>query len=251
MIPALKSEFKKLLTVRSTYYITFIVLIFVIFIAFYVTGWRLTPQDLHGPNQLADDVTGALNVMVFGAIVAIMLMTHEYRYNTITYTLTSSNSRSKVLWSKFIVVSVYTLIFAAVVAVLSPVMTYLGVHAAGHSLGPQTLHYADLAWRSLFFGWAYGMAGLVLAVLLRNQIAAIVGLFVIHGVVEQLLSLLLKHNTVYLPFTALDQVSGNTDPRVGSISPARGALVFTLYVAVGWLVGWYLFLHRDATKLDS
>lgn len=250
MLPTLKAEFKKLLTVRSTYFITLIVIVFVIFIAFYVTGWRLTAQDLRDPMQLASDVTGALNVMVFGAVVAILLMTHEYRYNTITYTLTSSNSRSKVLWSKFIVVSVYTLIFAAVVAVLSPIMTYLGVHAAGHTLVPQTLHYANLAWRSLFYGWAYGMAGLILAVLLRNQIAAIVGLFVIHGVVEQLLSLLLKHNTVYLPFSSLDQVIGNTDPRIGNISPGRAALVFTAYVVVGWAVGWYLFLRRDATKLD-
>ena len=250
MMAALKAEFKKLLTVRSTYFITILVIIFVIFIAFYVTGWRMNAHDLHDPNQLANDVTGALNVMVFGAIVAILLMTHEYRYNTIIYTLTSSNSRSKVLWSKWVAVSVYTLIFAAVVAVLSPVMTYLGVHAAGHNLGPQVLHYGNLAWRSLFYGWAYGMAGLVLAVLLRNQIAAIAGLFIIHGVVEQLLSLLLKHNTVYLPFTALDQVIGNSDPRIGSISPARGALVFTAYVVVGWLIGWFLFLRRDATKLD-
>ncbi|MGH7156686.1 MAG: ABC transporter permease [Candidatus Saccharimonadales bacterium] len=251
MISALKAEFKKLLTVRSTYYISFIVLIFVIFIAFYVTGWRLNPSELRDPTQLAGDVTGALNVTVFGAIVAILLMTHEYRYNTITYTLTSSNSRSKVLWAKFIVVSVYALIFAAVVALLSPIMTSLGVHAAGHTLAPQVLHYSNLAWRSLFYGWGYGMAGLLLAVLLRNQVASIVGLFVIHGVVEQLLSLLLKHNTVYLPFTSLEQVIGNSDPRIGSISPARGALVFTVYVVVGWAVAWYLFLHRDATKLDS
>ena len=250
MMSALKAEFKKLLTVRSTYFITLLVIIFVIFIAFYVTGWRMNPHDLHDPNQLASAVTGALNVMVFGAIVAILLMTHEYRYNTIIYTLTSSNSRSKVLWSKLIVVSVYALLFAAVIAVISPVMTYLGVHAAGHSLVPQVLHYGNLAWRSLFYGWAYGMAGLVLAILLRNQIAAIVGLFVIHGVIEQLLSLLLKHNTVYLPFTSLDQVIGNSDPRIGSISPARGALVFTIYIVVGWLVGWYLFLRRDAIKQD-
>src|ERR1700744_3733974 len=106
MIATLKAEFRKLLTVRSTYVITGLVLVLVIFVAFYVEGWRLDSAGLRDPTQLAGDVTGALMITVFGAIVAILLMTHEYRYNTIMYTLTSSNSRSKVFISKFIVVSV-------------------------------------------------------------------------------------------------------------------------------------------------
>lgn len=250
---ALKAEFKKLLTVRSTYFISGLVILFVIFIAFYVTGWRLAPSDLHSSTQLASDVTGALNLMVFGAVIAILLVTHEYRYNTIIYTLTNSNSRSKVLFAKLVVASSYALALAMVIGVLSPVMTYLGVHAAGHSLVPQTLDYGNLVWRGLFYGWGYGMAGLLLALLLRNQVAAIVALFVIPGPVEQLLSLLLKHNTVYLPFTALNQVisMGDGEPRIGRISPSRGALIFLVYIVVGWIAAWYLFLHRDATKLDS
>ncbi|HEX4774579.1 MAG TPA: hypothetical protein VH234_03615, partial [Candidatus Saccharimonadales bacterium] len=91
MMHTLKAEFRKLLTVRSTYIITALVTAFVIFIAFYVIGWRMNPKDLHDTGQLASDVTGALNLTVFGAIVAVLLMTHEYRYNTIMYTLASSN----------------------------------------------------------------------------------------------------------------------------------------------------------------
>ena len=197
MIAALKAEFRKLLTVRSTYIVTALVLLLVIFVAFYVEGWRLSTANLHDPMQFSGDVTGALNITVFGAIVAILLMTHEYRYNTIMYTLTSSNSRSKVLISKFIVVSAYALFLTVLIGVLSPVMSYLGLHLHGHTLVPQTLHYGNLIWRSLFYGWGYGMAGLLLAVLTRNQVASIVALFLIPDLAEQLLGLLLKHNTVY------------------------------------------------------
>jgi ABC-type transport system involved in multi-copper enzyme maturation permease subunit len=248
MITALKAEFRKLLTVRSTYIITILVLLFIAFIAFYVEGWRLAPHDLLSPTQLSDDVFGALSLSVFGAIIAILLMTHEYRYNTIMYTLTSSNSRARVLVSKVIVISVYALFLTAVIAVLSPVASYLGIHANGHSLAPQTLHVGNLIWRSLFYGWSYGMAGLLLATLIRVQVGAIAALFVIPGAIEPLLGELLKHNAVYLPFTAQGQVLGQGASFGGGapLSPSKAAVVFTVYLVVGWVVAWILFLKRDA-----
>ena len=252
MNQTLKAEFRKLLTVRSTYVITGLLTAFIIFITFYVIGWRMTPADMNNPGQLVSDVTGALGLTVFGAIVAVLLMTHEYRYNTIMYTLTSSNSRSKVLLSKFIVASAYALFLAALIAILAPLMTSLGVHLHGHTLVPQTIHYWNLIWRSLFYGWGYGMAGLLLALLTRNQIASIVALFVVPGLAEQLLGLLLKHNTVYLPFSALSQVInyGTNNGRMdtsSNLSPAKAAGVYAIYLVVGWIISWYLFLRRDAT----
>lgn len=246
----LKAEFRKLLSVRTTYYLTAFVVVLVTFIAFYVEGWRLSPAQLHDPTQLASAVTGALNLTIFGAIVAILLMTHEYRYNTIMYTLTSSNSRSKVLVSKFITVTVYALFLAVLIGVLSPVMSYLGVHAHGHALVPQVLHYGNLAWRSLFYGWGYGMAGLLLAVLTRSQVASIVAILLIPSLADQLLSLILKHNTVYLPFSALNQVINGPErsgaPNGSNLSPAKAAGVYVIYLAIGWIVAYILFLRRDA-----
>ncbi|MEO6760747.1 MAG: hypothetical protein ABI220_00005, partial [Candidatus Saccharimonadales bacterium] len=95
MIPALKSEFRKLSTIRSTYIITVLVAALVTFISFYIEGWRLTPAELQNPNLFSTEVTEALRFMVFGAVVAILLMSHEYRYNTIMHTLISSNKRGK------------------------------------------------------------------------------------------------------------------------------------------------------------
>lgn len=252
MINTVKAEFRKLLSVRSTYIITILVIVAVSLIAFFLEGWNLKAAALQDPTQLAGDVTGALKITVFGAIVAILLMTHEYRYNTIMYTLTDSRSRSRVLIAKFITVSAYALFLAVLIGVLSPVMSYLGVHAHGNVLAPQTLHYGDLIWRSLFYGWAYGMFGLLLALLTRNQVASIVALFLIPDLVEQLLGfLLLKHNAVYMPFNALAQVisgpSADTGMPISStLSSGRAALVVCVYLVVGWLAAWILFLRRDA-----
>lgn len=250
MMAALKSEFRKLLSVRSTYIITVLVLVLVGFIAFYVEGWRLAPQDLRRPDLLASDVFGALNLSVFGAIIAILLMSHEYRYNTIMYSLSSSNSRSKVLLAKFVAVSCYALVLTVLICLLSPLASYLGLHLAGHSMAAQVVHYKDLIWRSLFYGWSYGIAGLLIAVLIRTQVGAIAALFVLPAAIEPLLAQLLKHNAVYLPFLSQSQVinsgQGNTIGG-GSLTPGKGALVFTAYLVVGWFVAWILFLRRDAT----
>lgn len=248
MIAALKAEFKKLLSVRSTYIITILVALFVAFIAFYVEGWRLKPDELLRPDILSSDVFGALNLSVFGAVIAVLLASHEYRYNTIMYTLTSTNRRAKILIAKFVAVSCYALVLTVIIGVLSPIMSYLGIHAAGHSLIPQTLHYGDLIWRSLFYGWGYAVAGLLLAVLIRNQIGAIVALFVIPSAIEGLLSQLLRDNAVYLPFNSLSQVIGssNVSNPNNLLAPGKAAWVFLIYLVVGWIVAWYLFLRRDA-----
>jgi ABC-type transport system involved in multi-copper enzyme maturation permease subunit len=246
MMPTIKSEFRKLFTIRSTYIITALVVAFLLFIAFYVEGWRLKPGQLADPHQLASDVYGGLTLMVFGAIVGILSMTHEYRYNTIMYTLTSTNRRSRVLASKIIVISAYAIGLAILLGILSPLATYLGVHAHGHALATQVFYYKDLVWHTLFFGWSYGMIGLLLATIIRQQPGSVAALFVLPAVVEPLLSQLLNKNAVYLPFAALSQLVGDGAVGGGSLAPGKAALVVMVYLVIGWAVAWYLFLRRDA-----
>ncbi len=180
MIPTLKAEFKKLLSVRSTYFILLFVLALEIFFAFYITGWRIEKHNLVNPFELASQVGNAISVIsIFSAVTAILLVTHEYRYNTIMYSLTLSNSRSKVLLAKVIVATVYAVIFTLFFGTLSPILTYLAIHAHHLKLVPQTYYYFDIIWRNLLYGWGFTMAGLLFATLIRSQVGSIVALFII------------------------------------------------------------------------
>jgi ABC-type transport system involved in multi-copper enzyme maturation permease subunit len=247
MIASIKAEFRKLLTVRSTYILVGVAVLFVVFFAFYIEGYHLSGAELLNPHLYHEDIVGALTSlpMVFGAIIAILLMTHEYRYNTIMHTLTLSNSRSKVLASKIIVITVFALVLTAVIGALSPFMSYLGIHLHGTTLAPQEIHYGSIIWMAMFYGWAYIMVALLLATLIRNQIGAIVAIFAI-PIVEQILSLLLKHNSVYLPFIALTSVLQDPEPRLGTISHGHAAAITAVYLVIGWIVAWILFIRRDA-----
>jgi ABC-2 type transport system permease protein len=258
MISALKSEFRKLLTVRSSYVIAGIALALLAFVSLYIEGYKNGPLNIVGPGAsvfLAYSIRQhAMVLSIFSALVALLLLTHEYRYNTIMYSLTATNRRSKVLAAKIIASLTYTFVLVLVGAVFSFVCMVVGLHLSGHTLPAQTIDYVDYFRKLLFFCEGYTMAALFLAAVLRNQVAAIAVFFIVPGTVENLLSLLLKDKTVYLPFSALTQVIQQpplagvvreVSPN-GSLTPGQGALVFLAYLVVGWVIAWVLFLKRDA-----
>ncbi len=248
MFAALRAETRKLLSVRSTYVVVAGMILLTLFFAGYVDGFKGDAKIFKNPGDLALEVVNALNFTgVFCGLVAIMLFSHEYRYNTILHTLTSINRRSKVLLAKIVVMSGFAIVFALLVGVLSPLANYVGVHVAGHHLVAQTIPVSDLLWRGLFYTWGYAMAGLLFVALTRNQVFSIVGLFFFPLTIEGIATLLLKHNAIYLPFTSLNAVlSGNPDT-----THRKAALVFLIWLAVAWLIAWLLFLRRDATNNRS
>ncbi len=223
-------------------------LILVIFFGFYVGGWHSQKLDLLDPYRLQTIAKQAISFLsVFSAILAVLLFTHEFRYNTISYTLTLSNSRQKVLLAKVITVGVIALVATAVAGSLTPLLANWGIHANHLHLVTQHFYYLDLLWRGLVFGLGYTMAGLVIAALIRNQIGAIVALLLIPTTVEGLLSIWLKSNTVYLPFSALHTMLGaGTDIQKASLAPIDAMYVFLGYLAFSGAIAWYLFIKRDA-----
>lgn len=251
MRSTLRAEFRKILSVRSTYYTLGICLAALIFFAFYAQGIKAVPVDLNKPFYLASQSTQAINALAgFIGLVGLLLLTHEYRYNTIVYSLTAAKSRSRVLLAKVLAVTIFSVVVTLIVSVLSPLFANLGIHMAGHHLAPQTIQLSTVLWHCLFYGWGMAMMALLMAGLIRNQVGAIVAFFLIPGPLEALSSLLLKKNTVFLPFSALNQVLASPEtqqggPNSGHLAPGKAALVFLVYLVVGWLITWYLFLKRD------
>lgn len=241
MKQALKAEYLKLITYRSTYIISALVLGIVAFLAFYVEGIRAT-----GPIDTADYLSmvssGAVNAVAgILALVGILQVTREYRYNTIIYTLASARRRHNVLIAKVLVVSGYALLMGLIVSILAPLLASLALNIRDAPMAHQVIAPFDLLWRNLFAVWGFTMLTFVISQILRSQVAAIVALFILPSTIEPLLGLLLKGNAVYLPFNALIAVLNKLQ-----ISPARGAVVVALWVTAGLIASWQLFKKRDA-----
>ena len=273
MMSELKAEFKKLLTVRSTLVISAIFFLLACFLAFYIQGFKNagdlamlkgTPAIVEASRRLfvAGTITQTANILaVAGGLIGLLLLAHEYRYNTIVYSLTISNNRSKVLAAKILAILTYVFAFAFISTVIMLALIYLGASVDGHTLMHQDINYLTYIAKSVVLCEAYAMAGLLFVALIRNQIGALAALLILPNTIEGLLSLLFKQNSVYMPFTALQQVvqaptiqggvkiaaHAARDMNTGSLTPPRGALVFLAYLVGGWIVAWFLFLRRDAS----
>ena len=246
MIATLKAELRKVFSVRSTYFIIGIALLLELIFAFYIVGWHTDANTLKSSSYLSSQVLSAVNALnTILALVTLLLVTHEYRYNTIMFSLTASRSRTQVYLAKLLVVSGVALVLNLLFALLSPLLSVLAVHIAGLQLGHQDIAAWNLLWRSAAAGWGMSVFAFVFAMLIRVQVGAIVVLLIAPGTVESLLGLILKNNQSYLPFTSMNILLGQ-QPGQAHVSLMRALAVMLTYIVIGVVISWALFLKRDA-----
>lgn len=257
MINALKSDLRKLLTIRSTYIMSAIAVLLTSGISFYFEGYKGnsgSPAATLGSNALEVIIsTTAGFSVVFITIVAILSVAHEYRYNTIMYTLTSNASRTKALASKCMVLTAYAVIFGLITCALAIGSYMIGLSLRDVSLPAQDFDILTQIGRISAYFAGYALVGLLLATLIRNLVGAIVIFLIAPSTIESLLSVfILKDNGVYLPFRSLDNIVGistvdNPGGVLGStVSPATSIAVAAIYIIIALLVTWVLYLRRDS-----
>jgi ABC-type transport system involved in multi-copper enzyme maturation permease subunit len=246
MIASLKAELRKLLTVRSTYVIILISLAIIALFAGYGDGYKATALNLRDPNWLAHESYSA--IIFAGLIVALtglLLFGHEYRYNGIMYTLTSSNNRLKSLLAKGLITTLFAVVVSVVFTFFSPLCSIIGVHIAGHTFGPQTFAVWQVLWHCMFVGWGYAMYAFVLVAIIRSQVGSIVAFLLIPLIGENILANVFRGIAKYLPFMSLQGVTP-TGPTQVIASLHHNVYVSLTYIVVGLLVSSVLFLRRDA-----
>lgn len=250
MIPTIKSEFRKLFTVKSTYIVIIISLVLIFLFSFWLEGYKGvsgSPAATLAPTALQEIINNGAGLSVlFVSIIAVLFMAHEYRYNTINYTLTANARRTQVLLAKVFAIVVFSLGYG-LLAVFAALGFYMfGLSLRDASLPPQDLNVLTQVGKLIFYYIGYGLIGLLLAVVTRSIVMSIATLFIFPTTIEPLLGLLLKENTKYLPFTALDSTVGASMIQ-NTLTVGSAIAVATAYLAGGLLVTWWLFVRRDAS----
>jgi ABC-2 type transport system permease protein len=263
MIDALRFEWVRIRTLRSTYWLTVLPLVLsgaVAGIISYVSRDDPIQPDLAGVVLTGGSAFSPLPfTAVFMGIMGVFAFGHEYRHGTILPTLTAVPKRGSLVFAKALVIAVWALVLAVVSVLINWGLAKL---LAGDSLpitsdqmGPALLGY-------LGFVVLWGLLGLGLGSLLRNLPAAMVLLFVVPLVVEPLLGALtmipalesLREYVNYLPFTsgnAMSQTVSTEAVAPGASfgdqpSRAVSSLTFTAWVAALFALATTLFHKRDA-----
>ncbi len=249
MISSIRAEVRKLLSVRSTYVIMSIVLGLIIFFNFYIEGYWGQSGSSAGsltPTAYREIIINTASIVaLFISILTVVQIGHEYRYNTIMYTLTANARRTQVFLAKLLVYGLGSLLFALFAAGFALLCYHAGLALRGASLPVQEIDMFITLLRVMFYVTVYGLLGMMLGLLLRNIIGAVVVILMFSTTVEPLLGILLKNNAVYLPFATFDTTIGAALVQ-GNLTQNAAVVLSLVYMTVLSFVTWFLFLRRDA-----
>jgi ABC-2 type transport system permease protein len=204
---------------------------------------------LSHPDALASDkdqlglfATGGIS-LIFSALAGTLLITSEYRHGTIHPTFVFTPRRSRVLCAKLMAGLLTGLVFGVVAVGLSLGIGSLILSARGI---PSALSGGQIT--LLVFGGLAGIAlrgafGVGLGAIVRNQVAAVIGLLAWDFVLSTLLFGLAPSVGRFMPTTATDALMGLKTAHL--LSPGAGAAVLIGWTAILALAGLVLTLRRD------
>lgn len=227
MTGAIRSELRKMLSLRTTYLLAGGAAAIAVFTVVGSGAGQVIDTSTPLPEQQSWLFTSLLTRLVF-VLVGIRVITEEYRYGTLTPSLLATGSRLRLLVAK--------LVAAAAAAVVMALLAQLALVVALTVLGEQGGRGALLtagAGTSLagMAGAAALLAafGVALGALVRQPVPATVGAVVWLLLGEDLLQVRLGTAADYLPGYAGLAMSGAADAT--GLGPAAGAAVL-----VGWLL---------------
>lgn len=273
MIGALKYESVRLLTLRSTYWLTGIALVLAAAVAGLMAA--VVPSDefdtFTSVMVMGGASLGAPSVGVFMALLGVFCFGHEYRHGLILQTLTAVPRRSTLIGAKIVVMAVW----AALIAIVSLLLNWLVV--AGFSGEVVDLAGSDIGMGAVG-GWVgyvvlYCLLGLGLAAMTRGTVGGIIVILVVPMLIEPTLTTIgslveqakwLGEAMMWAPFNAagrmfmgeglLEQTGGGAGVSAAAMAdvaidlPGRlaSSLTFGLWAGAIVAIGWILFQNRDA-----
>jgi len=252
MITLVRAEFRKLLTTQVWFWL----LLATVAISALLIVAQLAPadSDVRSSVDVANMFASSSrpNVLVF--VLGVLGVTTEFRYQTITPTVLQTPSRWAIVTAKMITYAlvgvVYALVAVAVqIAMAVPWLSTKGVHV---DFGNTQI---DRSLAAVFGVIAlFGIIGLGVGALLRNQVVAVVVGIVFLLVIQNILIAIpvVKHAFPFMPDGAADAMLLSnlklTDFNgVSLLTPLQGVIVLLAWALVPAVLGASITMTRDIT----
>ena len=194
-------------------------------------------------HQLQVFEVGTRVGMLFTALVGAMAITAELRHGTIRATFLVTPSRRPVLAAKLAVSALVGILFGLLAEALMAGATTAALSARGIPNQLGSGDYLQLLAGGTAAAALWAMIGLGVGALVRNQVAALVGLCAWMLLVENLLLPLAPDAGRFTPGAAGLALAGSIADKL--LTPAPAALALALYAAAAAAAGWLTTLRRD------
>jgi hypothetical protein len=183
------------------------------------------------------------------AVLAAIGLTGEYRHRTASATFLATPNRGRVVLAKLLTYALvgvgYALACIAVtVAITLPWLAAMGIDVPLTANGiPATLTGVVAAVA------IWGLVGVGLGALVREQVATVVGLLIYLYVAEPIVTRIpaLESWTVYLPGAVEDALTYVSYSDLHVLAPWQGGLLFAGYGIAFAVAGTFLAIRRDVT----
>jgi hypothetical protein len=188
---------------------------------------------------LAGETTGA----VFAGLLGAMSITAEIRQGTIRPTFLGIPKRGRVLAAKIAVSMTLGIVFGLLATGVAASVGTAAISARGVNLHLQAGDYSRLIAGGAGVAALWAAIGVGVGAAVRNQVAAIAGIFVWLLIIENILSDSASSVSRYLPGSLAQAV---TSERSGLLHSPVLALVFlAAYAAAATVIGSRTIMHRD------
>jgi ABC-2 type transport system permease protein len=272
MRTAIAYEWRRITTVRSTYWFSAMTVVFSGAIAYFIAlGFGASDFSSDGVQNFFQASTlvmtaGGSVIFVpvlsapFCAVLGAMSFGHEYRYGTIKQTLTAIPDRVVMFFAKLFVLLGWLLAVMLVVVLVNTAMgsLFLDGFTISHEALRPVLNF-------VLYNLGFGIAGFGLAALFRNLAGALVGVLVYPFVIEPIGYNILRivrfgtldrlanlfpasagRRTIYSPYGLFSNPVTDSDVTLHVWGLAASTAVFWCGLLVLTAVALGLFLKRDA-----
>ena len=205
---------------------------------------------LSSPSTQRAIVSSASSGYLFSIIVGIILMTTEFRHFTSRPTFLIEPRRGRVVLSKLVLSAAVGLAYGVACAAITVAIMVPWLGAKHVSIDWSNDDLLLVLVRVVVVIAIYAMVGIGVGVLVRNQIAAVIGALAYLLVLESLISVIpgVKEIYKFLPGAAANALIGAGDGRRGSpnlLDPWQGGLLLLAWGLAFTVSGYLTTVRRD------
>jgi ABC-2 type transport system permease protein len=247
MIAQLRSELRKMRTTRTNLGLLLGLVALILFGV--IAGSFSSEADLSLLENQRELVGNGTFAAVFAAMIGVMSMTSEFRHGTIRATFVFTPARTQVVSAKVLASFLVGMGFGALGVGLGLGTGVAMIRARGYEVLIDSGDVRRLLLGTIVMSALWAALGVGIGALVRNQVFAIVGLFVWVFVVEILIFRYLPGVGRYAPGAAGTAMTGDTvgDSSIHLLSVSAGAALLAVYTAAVVLAGALAVSHRDVT----
>lgn len=247
MIAQLRAELRKMATTRTNVGLFLGMIALILFGV--IAGAFGEEADLAQLINQRELVGNGSFAAVFAAMIGVMAMTSEFRHGTIRATFVFTPARGRVVSAKVLASLIVGIAFGALGAGIALGTGTAMIRARGYDVLLDSGDVRSLLVGGIVMSALWAALGVGLGALVRNQVAAIVGLFAWVFVVEILVFQYLPGLGRYAPGAAGTAMTGDIlgDSSVDLLSPPVGGLLLAAYAAAFVLASMVMIKRRDVT----